>query len=345
MTRCVKQLNELGELDKIGHGGQGTVYRVPRVKTNFADSMVYKEYKSQVYGDVNFDALAAMPSLVETALSYPDAERLIAMAAWPCEIVEDGGRPTGYLMPEIPEEFTISLTTVKGVSRNLSEFQHLLNSQSILDARGISIDDEQRYALLREVASGLAFFHDNDVCVGDLSPKNLLFTLEPRQAIYFIDCDSMRIGGESVLPQAETLGWEVPSGEDLATIHSDTYKLGLLALRLISGSQIANSTSDLPASTPTMLRQVISDTLNNPPEKRPLPATWTYVLGHAIEEAQHRKKTGPAIPAVKETIYSPEESDSISRESLASPATSAWSQLQQESLDSSAEIFPNTRPK
>ena len=78
-------------------------------------------------------------------------------------------------MPAIPEGFLIPLTTVKGVSSTTAEFQHLLNHPSVLAARGIEIDDAQRYTLLREVASGLAFVHKHGVCVGDISPKNLLF--------------------------------------------------------------------------------------------------------------------------------------------------------------------------
>jgi hypothetical protein len=74
--------------------------------------------------------------------------------------------------------------------------------------------------------------HKHGVCVGDISPKNLLFALIPHPAVYFIDCDAMRIDGVSVLRQVETPGWQVPAGEELATVYSDTYKLGLLALRL-----------------------------------------------------------------------------------------------------------------
>ena len=182
---------------------------------------------------------------------------------------------------------------------------------SVLAARGIAIDEAQRYALLREVASGLAFLHKHGVCVGDISPKNLLFSLSPHEAVYFIDCDAMRINGVSALPQVETPGWDVPAGEELATIYSDTYKLGLLALRLLAGDQDTTNPQYIPAGAPSMLRQIITDTLTNEPEKRPLPEAWTYVLGHAIEDAQHRQLTAaerqpppphchaPEIPTVK----------------------------------------------
>jgi serine/threonine protein kinase len=294
MTRQVIEREKLGALAKIGQGGQGVVYGAPNVKTKFAASMVYKEYKPQVLAGIDFNALAAMPALVEDSLSYAEAERLISIAAWPCALVEDASATTGFVMPAIPEEFFIELSTVKGMSRAAAEFQHLLNHSSVLAARGININDAQRYSVLREVASGLAFLHKHEVCVGDISPKNLLFSLVPHETIYFIDCDAMRINGVSVLPQVETPGWQAPAGEELATIYTDTYKLGLLALRLLAGDHDTTNPAHLPATTPDMLRQIITDTLTSQSQQRPLPEAWTYVLGNAIETAQHNQKTAAA---------------------------------------------------
>jgi eukaryotic-like serine/threonine-protein kinase len=307
----VIERDRLGVLTKIGQGGQGVVYRAPNVKTKFAASMVYKEYRTQTRAEIDFTALAAMPALVEDSLSYAQAERLVSIAAWPCALVEDVGASTGFVMPAIPDGFFIPLTTVKGVSNTTAELQHLLNHSSVLAARGIDIDDAQRYSLVREVASGLAFLHKHGVCVGDISPKNLLFSLTPHEAVYFIDCDAMRINAVSALAQMETPGWEVPAGEELATIYSDTYKLGLLALRLLVGDHDTTNLHHIPSTTPDLLRQIITDTLTKQPQQRPLPEAWTYVLGHAIEQAQHQQKTAataaapagiapdpPAIPVV-----------------------------------------------
>jgi serine/threonine protein kinase len=295
MVQQVIERARLGVLTKIGQGGQGVVYSAPNVTTKFAASMVYKEYKAATLAAIDFTALAAMPALVEESLSYTDGERLVSIAAWPCAIVADDSGSTGFVMPAIPQEFFISLTTVKGESTSTAEFQHLLNHSSVLAARGITLNDVQRYSLLREVASGLAFLHKHGVCVGDISPKNLLFSLTPHEAVYFIDCDAMRINGVSALTQVETPGWAVPAGEDLATIYSDTYKLGLLGLRLLAGDHDTTNPAHLPSTTPGLLRQIITETLTRQPQSRPLPEAWSYVLGQAIEEAQYRTKT--AAPA------------------------------------------------
>lgn len=259
MARQVIERDRLGVLAKVGQGGQGVVYRAPNVKTKFAASMVYKEYKPQTLAEIDFGVLAAMPALVEDSLSYAQAERLVSMAAWPCAVVEEAGASTGFVMPAIPQEFFVTLATVKGSSSSIAEFAHLLNHPSVLAARGIDIDDAQRYSLLREVASGLAFLHEHGVCVGDISPKNLLFALSPHPGVYFIDCDAMRINGVSALRQVETPGWQVPPGEELATVYSDAYKLGLLAVRLLAGDHDTTNPQQLPATTPELLGQVISD--------------------------------------------------------------------------------------
>lgn len=331
MTAQVIERDRLGALTKIGQGGQGVVYRAPKVKTKFAASMVYKEYKGQTRAEIDFTALAAMPALVEDSLSYAEGERLVSMAAWPCALVEDDGATTGFVMPAIPEEFFIEMTTARGASSSTAEFQHLLNHSSVLAARGIDIDEPQRYSLLREAASGLAFLHKHGVCVGDISPKNLLFSLTPHPAVFFIDCDAMRIDGVSALPQMETPGWDIPSGQEQATIYSDTYKLGLLALRLLAGDQDTRNPQHLPPSTPSLLRQIITDTLSNEPHRRPLPEAWTYVLGHAIEEAQHRKKSAATAvgdvglePPPAPVVHSRPTPTAQSRPPINPPPPPAW---------------------
>src|SRR5262249_41147567 len=95
MTRQLIHRDHLGEPTKIGQGGQGIVYQAPKVTTEFAHSMVYKEYKPQTLTHIDFTALAAMPALVEDTLTYTEAERLISVAAWPCALVEDNDTPTG----------------------------------------------------------------------------------------------------------------------------------------------------------------------------------------------------------------------------------------------------------
>ena len=284
MKNQTLQVAQLGSLTKIGRGGQGVVYRAERGRTKFADIIVYKEYKARALAEINFETLAAIPSLVERGLTTSDAERLIGLAAWPCAIVESGGSPTGFVMPVIPDRFFIPIETVKGSERAPAEFQHLLNDLDVIAARGINLNQLQRLQLISEIASALAFLHRNGICIGDVSPKNLLFSLETRPAVYFVDCDAVRINGKSALPQIETPGWEAPAGEELATVYSDTYKLGLLALRLMVGDQDVTDPRQLPPTTPNLLRRLIIDALESQPQSRPLPQAWRYILDDIVAQ-------------------------------------------------------------
>lgn len=286
--------SRIGKLSKISQGGQGVVFHAPSVTSRYAASMVYKEYKPNVLVDCDGDALSAMPSFLES-LSYVDGARLISLSAWPCVVVENQCATVGFVMPAVPDEFFTHLVTVKGSSKVIAEFQHLLNPEHVLAQRGIVLTDEQRYALLQEVVSALTFLHQIQVCVGDVSPKNLLFSLSPEPAVYFIDCDAMRVDQRTVHPQLETPGWEVPTKrEELGTPQSDIFKLGLLALRLLVGDQDTRDPRHLPEATPALLRQAIAETVGRPAGKRPPLSAWTYALTRAIEDVRNR----PPIPRI-----------------------------------------------
>ncbi|HQE15665.1 MAG TPA: hypothetical protein PLD01_11425 [Mycobacterium sp.] len=325
MSAQVIDVAQLGALTKIGQGGQGVVYRCPQGRTAFAPTIVYKKYRDRTAEDIDFDALAAMPGLLSEQMSNSEAQELISRAAWPCAVVETEGKPSGFVMPAIPDRFFTPLSTVAGVQKVPAEFQHLLNDADVLKARGVDVDDRRRLTLLYEVASGLEFLHQHGICVGDLSPKNLLFSSALHDDIYFLDCDTMRVNGVSALPQVETPGWEVPVGEELATVASDTYKLGLLALRLLVGDQDVSDPQRLPTSAPAALRRIITDSLDTQPQRRPVLAAWKYILEGAAGDLQQQKLQTPHTTADPTPPRSSDEPQLRSRPTLPSqqPYTAA----------------------
>ena len=308
MAETLKLSDISAHQHKIGQGGQGAVYGVPNLRTRFSKSMVFKAYhdgtggKPNILGTLNVAALKAMPDFLES-LPYGEGARLIEIAAWPCRIVEDNGRVKGFVMPSIPGEFFIDIHTAKGSSRVMAEFQHILNDPGVVALRlnGRVVTDREKYELLLKTASALAFLHSHNICVGDISPVNLLFSLEGSPAVYFVDCDAMRINGVSLSQQLETPGWEVPRGEEKATPYSDRYKFGLLALRLILGDQDARDPVRLPSSVPAELRQIITDTLKQPPTSRPAWSRWDTALGSAAKSAPNQPRNVP-IPKPKNSI-------------------------------------------
>lgn len=287
----------LGPLTIAGQGRWGAVRRAPQLATEFSDCMVFKEYNAQTRTRVDFTALTAMTGLVQESLAFDQVQKLISIAAWPCAIVADSAGPCGFVMPCIGEQFFLPGTMVPGVSPTPAEIGHLFAETSAFGAAGIGVDDVARYALLEKVASAMAFLHSIGVCAGDISATNVLFSLSPHPAVYLLDCDSMSLNSGSPLPQAQTPGWELPPGELPATIYSDTYKLGLLALRLLASDQRATDPQRIPPGTPGPLRQLIADTLTAEPLRRPLPEVWTHVLSRVVEQANQRSTPlGPPPP-------------------------------------------------
>ncbi|MGW0036372.1 hypothetical protein [Gordonia sp. NPDC003376] len=270
----------IGPIDgstKIAAGGQGVVYRASKVKTSFTSNMVYKEYKPGVVGGLNRSALAAMPDFLER-LGHSEASRLVEFAAWPCALVTHAGSVTGFVMPAIPAKFFMTINLVSGPKRVAAEIQHIMNPRQVDANRGLKITDRQRIEVLKEVAAALAKLHARSVAVGDISPKNLLFSLSTSVSVYFIDTDAMRVASRSVATQLETPEWEVPSGEELATAQSDMYKFGLMVLRVLVGDQGTRNPDQLPAKTPSAIKTAVRASISGSKAGRPSAAQWHQIL-------------------------------------------------------------------
>lgn len=287
---------------KDGKGGQGIVYSAPKLRTAHASSLVYKEYHPHVKIDVA--ALEAMPAFLES-LPATEGLELLGICAWPCRLVVEGSRVSGFLMPRIPAIFFHPMRMASGaVRREPCQAQHFLNSRQFLANRGIELPDERRYLLINDVAKGLDTFHRHQISVGDLSPRNLLFSLGAPTAVYFIDCDSMRLRGRCVMPQVETPDWEVRSvnpQEQLGTSFSDSYKLGLLALRILAGHQSTRDPSSIASLVPQEIYKLVTKSLSSRPSERPTPKDWSGPLLRAASSAEHsaRQRVAPklSVPA------------------------------------------------
>ncbi|MDG4814149.1 hypothetical protein O7628_01330 [Micromonospora sp. WMMD956] len=278
-------LSALGPRTRIGAGGQGTVYALaddPR--------WVYKEYASRLVDDVDVATLNRFVRLAAEA--GPDADALLGLAAWPTAVVRKEGTVRGFLMPRVPDRFRVRLRLPRGPDTVLAQVQYLLNSDDYLFDRGLHVDDRMRLELLRDTGEALTLLHRLGVCVGDLSPNNLLFSLDGRPRCYFIDCDAMRLAGDSVLAQAETPEWHVPDAdaEELATPATDAFKFGLLAVRLFAGDQ---QTRDPDAARRRLDRPLVAlagRSLDPAPDRRPTPEQWLGALDRSI------RRTPPTPP-------------------------------------------------
>jgi eukaryotic-like serine/threonine-protein kinase len=287
-TSLVTDRISLGTLEKLADGGQGTIYKTSAHITDIGPA-VYKEYLPHRLDTISEIQLQRFVEFFQS-FSRAEARTLLSTAAWPVQTVRALGRTTGFLMPMIPGRFLVSIRQRSGVLQEArAEFQLLLNKDHWLRERGLMLSASSHYRLLLEVVNKLQYLHHLQIVVGDFSPTNLLFSLGNQPSCYFVDCDAMSLNGGSVLPQEETPGWDLPKAtkEPRATIASDTYKFGLLALRLLTGEQYLRNPVSLDSSVPRNVRKLVGQSLMNQPASRPQLAEWGEVLSSAIVTSSH----------------------------------------------------------
>ncbi|WP_055527649.1 hypothetical protein [Streptomyces graminilatus] len=298
--------DKLGDLpvNRLGDGGQGVVYAVPDPPGKFAgEYLAYKEYLPTVSGDG--DALYGLVSFFDQLgrTDRHDHSFLDKRLTWPIALVYTGARPTrplpsdnpgttvtGFLMQRITEEFELDSDRLDKVKPQGMEF--LLNPDGYTRSLGLDVDDGRRLRLLIDLAATLGRLHRHRVTVGDLSPKNVLFMLDPSPKCLLIDCDSMRLAGRDVLPQVETDDWAVPEAAK-ATPASDTYKFGLIATRLFNRHQSSTDLTGL-RNVSSALANLAERSRNSDPAARPPMPEWLRVLEQA--RVQQRRKPPPAPP-------------------------------------------------
>ncbi|MFI5704619.1 DUF4189 domain-containing protein [Streptomyces xanthochromogenes] len=281
---------------QLGQGGQGTVHQVANKKINEADNggwdVVYKEYSADVLSQLDTAALEAAVALIGEP-GFTDGKWLCDKTAWPAAVVQRHGRACGFLMRTVPDRFYFTLRSLNGSApgtRRLANLEYLLNGDSYVAGIGLVISDRERLGLLADLATTLARLHRIGITVGDLSPKNLLFTTAPRPECFLIDCDAARLRGVTVLPQAETPDWQLPAGEEKATRPGDVYKFTLLAIRLFARHQTATDPTAL-AGVGSALADLARAGLDPDPSRRPTPAQWAEQLAATARTAS----TAPAV--------------------------------------------------
>ncbi|MCL2585923.1 MAG: hypothetical protein FWE35_26110, partial [Streptosporangiales bacterium] len=272
----------------MGQGGQGTVIPVRNRRINQQWDSVYKEYSQAMRPYLNGDALTRMAEEIER-LPGDDARWLAEKTAWPAATVTYGSQITGFLMRAIPAPFRFRRIDMTGVGRDqIAELQFLLNADAFITGIGLNVSPRERLLLLADIARTVSRLHSLDIVVGDLSPKNLLFSLGPPPSCFFIDCDAMRLRGQDVLPQAETPGWAVPAGESAGTPASDAYKFALLTVRLLAGDQTTRDPAairGIDAGLAGMARKGLAADRSG----RPAPSAWIP----ALEATARRARTSP----------------------------------------------------
>ncbi|MER5635890.1 hypothetical protein ABT095_02905 [Kitasatospora sp. NPDC002227] len=269
---------------QLGRGGQGTVHLVrnKRINRSAPDGgweVVYKEYDELTLPQLNAGALTTAVALLD-GLGSAKTRWLCEKTAWPLAVVQREGQACGFLMRAAPDRFRFTLRALTGAPtgpERLATVEYLLNDDSYVQGIGLTVSDRDRLLLLADLAHTLEQLHRLGVAVGDVSPKNLLFSLAPEPECFLIDCDGVRLRGTTLLPQVETPDWQLPPGEERATPAGDVHKLGLLAVRLFARHQTSTDPAALTRVSPA-LGDLARASLHSDPARRPGAAVWAELL-------------------------------------------------------------------
>jgi DNA-binding helix-hairpin-helix protein with protein kinase domain len=260
------ELADLAAAEKIADGGHGSVFRLSR-----PDGVLLKLY----HGGVAVLA-GELARLIDLRARSPDL--LDVPAAWPTGRVFERGRCVGLLMPAAPDRFT---TRLAGRSR-LLELQFLLYPRRAMWADLVLPTAAERRALAVGFVRLFQALHRNDVLVGDVSMRNLLWTLAGGPGVHAIDCDGFRLAGRppAVRP-ADTAGWTDPACPRAVTLDADRYKLALLTVRLLLGN---HTVTPADVSAKPLLRAAVGPAVAGlvaratRPGGRPAAAAWLAAL-------------------------------------------------------------------
>lgn len=327
------------DLERIGSGGEGNVYRLG--VTDFSSRpCAFKKYKAQA--SVDEQHLEKLVKFI-TKLGEVAPERrdwLLDHAAWPTHLVRDDGELVGIIMPLIPERFFRTLGSSKSAKKRTAELQFLLNRQDFMQRIGLRVSERQRYEFLLDFADLLRILHGAQIRVGDISVKNILFCHDsPGPHAYLIDCDSMSIGA-SEGPAVQTPRWEVPNNEKPQTVASDSYKFGLLVLRMLASDQETRAVSNLPSDTPAEIRTLTERALTAAPGSRPVPKEWLGALEQAAQNASTQVNAASASSG--SVSESADETDSHPDELDGSVVTKTISRRTEDGIPTAVSLTPST---
>ncbi|MEV4371398.1 hypothetical protein AB0J71_30300 [Nonomuraea sp. NPDC049637] len=260
----------------LGREGQGMVHEELSGRINGRPGVAYKEIDYDVRPGLDVAVLAAMTQLTGR-LSSSDAAWLEERAAWPAELVEENGAVVGFLMRTVPQRFFRETPGPSGAVRRLATLDRLFGQEQE------DVTDRDRLLILADLADTLARLHATGVVAGDLSPKNVLFTTEPRPGCFLIGCDAMGLGGARALPPVEPPSdRRIPAGERPGTPQGDAYQFALLVIRVFARDPSATDVSALAAVHPG-LAEFATAALDQPPFGRPMPAQWAARLREAAQ--------------------------------------------------------------
>ena len=216
------EVDSLAVEGELGDGGQGKVFSLP-------SDEVLKKYHDHLRGNLRAEVLSDLIQLAER-LSC-NGMPVEQWAAWPRARVAINGQVVGFVMPRVPEGYSIFV----GGKLRLANLSYLATTPAPMWGPVRLPSDAQRVAILSRLAAVMESLHRHDLVIGDLSFNNILWSSDP-VGVMLIDCDGVHPErGTSAMPQADTIDWGDPLGvSDPPDKDRDRYKLSLAIVRVLS---------------------------------------------------------------------------------------------------------------
>ncbi|WP_289094418.1 hypothetical protein [uncultured Bifidobacterium sp.] len=308
-------------LDKVGHGGQATVYRLPAdMRVKGCDRLVYKRYAPSAV--LRERRTAIRVSLEQLIASYDDLGSLPhgiklkrdvdAHAAWPLAVVEAADGSLGVVERLVDARFLGGPDA--GRAECLEMWIRDESTAHLIDEAGLNrLTDGGRRRAALQILAYYAMLHGLGFVIGDISFSNImLFVPESGQAervnVGFIEVDTYRhVRRAGGMPQGTSPTFTVPEADTwlersehaeseserryaqakslLQTQASDVYKAALVVLRLFSDEE----------RFPTSIRCVRGDH-----HRERLRRVWSETAIRALEDAL---EDDPAARPTMDDLY------------------------------------------
>jgi DNA-binding helix-hairpin-helix protein with protein kinase domain len=283
---------------KIGGGANGVVhqlasYRLPEVP----GPIVFKHYFQRKGTEP--PAAAGLAGIVQTGTTITDKEQRRAITertAWPLRVVlDDDHKAVGVLMRLIPDEFMQRFAQSRGRTKiRPREIQHLMMDPAVIRHNGVDVPADNRMRargeICRELAYVMAALRGAGLIFGDVSARNILYSIRPRPSIFFVDCDAARVhGSASVFPQQHSPDWEPPEAmsgtSDKQNHATDNYKLALAIMRILTPGRGSSVNRDRHAADRVLGaegRLLLKRALEGKPPERPEAKEWFRYFTNAL---------------------------------------------------------------
>jgi hypothetical protein len=301
----------LGRTEYLAAGGQARVYRIPEYSLPGLGRLIYKEYKAKTLKVAGRALRAGLLGLANWRVGLPPDRQtaLDQRVIWPLRVVTaDDGEVAGIVIREIPAEFFHG--------SDPREMQFLFQADA--DARKWNFpmaDTRTRLVLLARLAAAYGMLHRNGIVIGDVSPKNVLFTTDVQPRVMVIDTDSAREQGTrgAFGGQLHTPDWEPPEARaakrqidvlkrasgtshtqlsqlndawQRQTVETDVYKFGLMVVRVLDyGRQRSQNRNPDKARRVLAVRlgasaaSLLDRSLGDDPKARPAMRDWYAAFG------------------------------------------------------------------